>query len=40
MLIAVGKGSGSFEVWVCDIPNGKFDKLGSYDAHDHVVSFI
>lgn len=40
MLLAVGKGSGSFEVWICDVSNSKFDKFGSYDAHDNVVSFV
>ncbi|KAK9293100.1 hypothetical protein L1049_021085 [Liquidambar formosana] len=38
MHLAVGKGSGSFEVWICDISTRKFDKVGSYDAHDHVVT--
>lgn len=40
MLLAVGKGSGSFEVWNCDIYNNNFDKFGSYDAHDNVVSMF
>jgi hypothetical protein len=38
MLLAVGKGSGSFEVWNCDISGSKFDKFGSYAAHDHVIT--
>ncbi|KAF7816631.1 transducin/WD40 repeat protein [Senna tora] len=38
MLLAIGKGSGSFEIWLCDISCHKFHKLGSYDAHDHVVT--
>ncbi|TKY53301.1 hypothetical protein E2542_SST24828 [Spatholobus suberectus] len=38
MLLAVGKVSGSFEIWLCDISFGEFDKLGSYDAHDFVVT--
>ncbi|KAE8077619.1 hypothetical protein FH972_016169 [Carpinus fangiana] len=38
MLLAVGKGSGSFEVWNCDISSNRFDIVGSYDAHDHVVT--
>lgn len=37
MLLAVGKGSGSFEVWTADISSSKFDKAGLYDAHDCVV---
>ena len=40
MLLAIGKGSGSFEIWLCDISSKEFDKLGSYDAHDYIVSFI
>ncbi|PON71979.1 WD repeat containing protein [Parasponia andersonii] len=38
MLLAVGKGSGSLEVWICDTSNRKFDKFGSSDAHDNVVT--
>lgn len=38
MLLAVGKGSGSFELWNCDISGRKFDKIGSFDAHYHAVS--
>ncbi|KAJ0044643.1 hypothetical protein Pint_05181 [Pistacia integerrima] len=38
MLLAIGKGSGSFDVWICDISSNKFDKAGSYDAHDQVVT--
>ncbi|PKI66208.1 hypothetical protein CRG98_013376 [Punica granatum] len=38
MLIAVGKGSGSFEVWVDDKLSGRFEKICSLDAHDHVVT--
>lgn len=38
MLLAVGKGSGSFEVWNCDISSNRFDIVGSYNAHDHVVT--
>ncbi|KAL5737080.1 hypothetical protein ACOSQ2_031868 [Xanthoceras sorbifolium] len=38
ILLAVGKGSGSFEVWICDISSSKFEKAGSYDAHDQVVT--
>ncbi|KAI4338038.1 hypothetical protein L6164_016393 [Bauhinia variegata] len=38
MLLAIGKGSGSFEIWLCDISCSEFVKLGSYDAHEHVVT--
>ncbi|KAF3432745.1 hypothetical protein FNV43_RR23847 [Rhamnella rubrinervis] len=38
MLLAVGKASGSFEVWIHDISGSKFNKVGSYNAHDHVVT--
>ncbi|XP_075647937.1 uncharacterized protein LOC142618798 isoform X2 [Castanea sativa] len=38
MLLAVGKGSGSFELWNCDISGRKFDKIGSFDAHYHAVT--
>ncbi|KAG8661827.1 hypothetical protein MANES_01G042700v8 [Manihot esculenta] len=38
ILLAVGKGSGSIEVWTCDIPSCKFDKVCSQDAHDYVVT--
>ncbi|KAH1213470.1 hypothetical protein GmHk_14G041426 [Glycine max] len=38
MLLATGKVSGSFEIWLCDISSGEFDKLGSYNAHDLVVT--
>ncbi|KAL2542343.1 Transducin/WD40 repeat-like superfamily protein [Abeliophyllum distichum] len=37
MPLAIGKGSGTFEVWICDIPTRKFEKVGCYDAHDHIV---
>lgn len=40
ILVAVGKGSGSFEVWECDMESGKLDKAGCYDAHDYVVSIL
>ncbi|XP_048230227.1 uncharacterized protein LOC8269545 isoform X3 [Ricinus communis] len=38
MLLAVGKGSGSFDVWTCDISGCEFSKCGSNDAHDYVVT--
>lgn len=37
MSLAIGKGSGTFEIWICDIPTSKFEKAGCYDAHDHIV---
>lgn len=37
-LLAVGKGSGSFEVWVHEQHNCNFEKIGSYEAHDHAVT--
>lgn len=40
MLLAIGKGSGSFEIWLCDISSKEFNKLGSYDAHDYIVGFL
>ncbi|KAF5177747.1 Transducin/WD40 repeat-like superfamily protein, partial [Thalictrum thalictroides] len=38
MLLAVGRGSGSLEVWMCDISSSKFQISGSYDAHVQVVT--
>ncbi|KAK7278862.1 hypothetical protein RJT34_23901 [Clitoria ternatea] len=38
MLLASGKVSGSFEIWLCDISSREFDKLGSYDAHDLALT--
>ncbi|CAL1386999.1 unnamed protein product [Linum trigynum] len=38
MLIAVGKGSGSFEIWTCDTSNFKLDKAGCHDAHVYAVT--
>lgn len=40
LLVAVGKGSGSFEVWVDNKLSGGFEKISPADAHDHVVSFL
>ncbi|XP_028119965.1 uncharacterized protein LOC114317450 [Camellia sinensis] len=38
MHLAVGKGSGSFDVLICDISTttSKSDKIGPYGAHDHI----
>ncbi|XP_022642519.1 uncharacterized protein LOC106771179 isoform X3 [Vigna radiata var. radiata] len=38
ILLAIGKVSGSFEIWLFDISSREFDKLGSYYAHDYVVT--
>ncbi|XP_010253730.1 PREDICTED: uncharacterized protein LOC104594717 isoform X2 [Nelumbo nucifera] len=40
MLLAIGKGSGSLEVWRCGISSHKFQKFGSYGAHEHIVTGI
>ena len=41
MHLAVGKGSGSIDVLICDISTvaNKYDEISSYGAHDHIVSF-
>ncbi|KAK6155486.1 hypothetical protein DH2020_009734 [Rehmannia glutinosa] len=38
LLLAIGKGSGSFEVWTIDMPTSKFEKVGCYNAHDRIVT--
>ncbi|XP_060675543.1 uncharacterized protein LOC107404763 isoform X2 [Ziziphus jujuba] len=38
ILLAIGKVSGSSEVWICDVSSSKFDKVGLYEMHDHVVT--
>ncbi|GMI76518.1 hypothetical protein like AT3G49400 [Hibiscus trionum] len=38
MLLAVGRTSGAFEVWMGDTSMKKFNKAGPYDAHDQVVT--
>lgn len=38
MLLAIGKGSGSVEVWIGNLRTSKFDKSGSFNAHEHIVS--
>ncbi|XVE64485.1 hypothetical protein DITRI_Ditri07aG0104500 [Diplodiscus trichospermus] len=40
MLLAVGKGSGAFEVWIGDMSVKKFNRAGSYDAHNQVDNFV
>ncbi|KAM1105416.1 hypothetical protein ACFX2B_002360 [Malus domestica] len=36
--LAVGKGFGSFELWICNISSQNFDKIGTYDAHGQIVT--
>ncbi|XP_052207488.1 uncharacterized protein LOC127811554 isoform X2 [Diospyros lotus] len=40
MQLAFGKGSGLFDVWICDISisSSKFYKVGSYGAHDSIIT--
>ncbi|XP_013608973.1 PREDICTED: uncharacterized protein LOC106315713 [Brassica oleracea var. oleracea] len=38
MHLAIGKGSGSFEVWKCEISTRKFEQVASTNAHDQVVT--
>ncbi|KAL8049351.1 hypothetical protein ABFX02_06G016100 [Erythranthe guttata] len=38
LLLAIGKGSGSFEVWMLEMATRKFEKNGCYDAHDRIVT--
>ncbi|KAK4764871.1 hypothetical protein SAY86_025961 [Trapa natans] len=38
MFIAIGKGSGSFEVWMDYKLSGEFQKISSVNAHDHVIT--
>lgn len=38
ILLAVGKGSGSFEVWTYNTKAKKSNKVGSYDAHVQAVT--
>ncbi|CAH8376762.1 unnamed protein product [Eruca vesicaria subsp. sativa] len=38
MHLAIGKGSGSFEVWKCEISTRKFEQIASTNAHDQVVT--
>jgi len=38
MHLAIGKGSGSFEVWKCEISTRKFEQIVSTNAHNQVVS--
>ncbi|XP_077248426.1 transducin/WD40 repeat-like superfamily protein isoform X2 [Tasmannia lanceolata] len=38
ILLAIGKGSGSLELWIYDVSSGEFQNAGCYDAHDRVVT--
>ncbi|XP_073138680.1 uncharacterized protein [Henckelia pumila] len=38
LLLAIGKGSGSFEVWTMNMPSHEFEIIGCYNAHDHIVT--
>lgn len=38
VLLAVGKGSGSLEVWTCNARTKSSKKVGSYEAHVQVVT--
>lgn len=38
VLLAVGKGSGSFQIWTCNAKTKSSKKVGSYDAHLQAVS--
>lgn len=37
MLLAIGKGSGSVEVWIGDLCTSKFEKVGCFNAHEQIV---
>ncbi|KAH6813585.1 hypothetical protein C2S51_022603 [Perilla frutescens var. frutescens] len=38
LLLAVGKGSGSFELWILDTFTNKVENVGCYNAHDRTVA--
>ncbi|XP_073046106.1 uncharacterized protein [Primulina eburnea] len=38
LFLAIGKGSGSFEVWTMNMPIHEFEIIGCYSAHDHIVT--
>ncbi|XP_058086991.1 uncharacterized protein LOC131234044 isoform X2 [Magnolia sinica] len=38
VLLAIGKGSGSLEVWICFTSSSAFQYAGSYNAHDQGVT--
>ncbi|KAL0299748.1 UNVERIFIED_CONTAM: hypothetical protein Sradi_6634600 [Sesamum radiatum] len=38
LLLAIGKGSGSIEVWILDMSISKFEKVGCCNAHQRIVT--
>ncbi|KAK9145814.1 hypothetical protein Sjap_005717 [Stephania japonica] len=38
LLLAVGKASGSLEIWICDISSCDFQATGSYEVHNQAVT--
>ncbi|VFQ85102.1 unnamed protein product [Cuscuta campestris] len=36
--LAIGRGSGSIDVWISEMPNNTFKSVGSYNGHDHIVT--
>ncbi|URD95126.1 WD40 [Musa troglodytarum] len=38
IVLAIGKGSGSLEAWICNVFGKKIHSAGVYDAHDQVVT--
>ncbi|XP_073016768.1 uncharacterized protein [Primulina eburnea] len=36
LFLAIGKGSGSFEVWTMNMTSHEFEIIGCYSAHDHI----
>ncbi|KAK9093786.1 hypothetical protein Scep_025255 [Stephania cephalantha] len=38
LLLAVGKGSGSLEIWICDVTCCDFQAAGSYEVHSQAVT--
>ncbi|KAL0317929.1 UNVERIFIED_CONTAM: hypothetical protein Sangu_2207200 [Sesamum angustifolium] len=36
LLLAIGKGSGSIEVWILDMSTSKFEKVGCCNAHQRI----
>lgn len=37
IVLAIGKGSGLLEAWICNVFGKKIHSAGVYDAHDQVV---
>ena len=38
LFLAIGRGSGSLEVWIGELKSSNFDKACCPDAHEHIVS--